>query len=178
MLIRFVVKNFLSFKDETEFNMLTGDVRRHPGHVFPFPKVDVLKSAAIYGANGAGRSNLVLAMNFLSIMVTEGYTDIFDDDLSFKLSDDGLQPSMLEVEFIIDGLGFAYGISFKKNKIDEEWLYGLNYGKKDDVMIFERKMTAAGLTKISMAAKYLKTQKDKVLIQVHEEDLLEGNVEG
>jgi len=176
MLIRFIAKNFLSFKDETEFNMLTGDVRRHPSHVYSFPKIDILKSAVIYGANGAGKSNLILAINFLSIILTEGSIDIFDDDVSFRLSDSDPQPSTLEAEFIIDGVGYAYGISFIKNKIQEEWLYRLNYGKKGDDLIFERKVDKEGIVKINLASKYLKTQKDRILIQVYEEDLLEPNV--
>lgn len=175
MLIRFVADNFLSFKDETEFNMLTGDVRRHPNHVYSFPKVDILKSAVIYGANGAGKSNLILAINFLSELVTAGSLDSFNDDVSFKLSEDE-RPSSLEVEFLIEEVGYSYGMVFIGSTIQEEWLYLLNYGKKDDDLIFERKIDKSGNTKINMAAKYLKSQKDRLLIQVYEEDLLEPSV--
>lgn len=175
MLIRFVADNFLSFKDETEFNMLTGDVRRHPGHVYSFPKVDILKSAVIYGANGAGKSNLILAINFLSELVTAGSLDSFNDDVSFKLSEEE-RPSSLEVEFLIEGVGYSYGMIFMGSTIHEEWLYLLNYEKKDDDLIFERKIDKSGNTKINMAPKYLKSQKDRLLIQVYEEDLLEPSV--
>lgn len=174
MLIRFVAENFLSFKDETEFNMLTGDVRRHPSHVYSFPKVDILKSAVIYGANGAGKSNLILAINFLSQIVSEGSLNGFYEDVSFKLSEEE-KPSTLEVEFLIEGVGYSYGMTFMGSTIYEEWLYLLNYGKKDDDLVFERKMDKSGNTKINMAPKYLKSQKDRVLIQVYEEDLLEAS---
>lgn len=175
MLIRFVIDNFLSFKDETEFNMLTGDVRRHPSHVYSFPKVDVLKTAVIYGANGAGKSNLILAINFLSEIVREGSLDSFTDDVSFKLAEEE-RPSSLEVEFLVGGVGYSYGMTFMGSIIHEEWLYLLNYGKKEDELIFERKIEESGSTKIKMASKYLKNQKDRLLIQVYEEDLLEPNV--
>jgi len=59
MLIRFVVSNYLSFRKETEFNMLTGNFRIHKKHVYKREEIDLLKSAAIYGANGAGKSNFV-----------------------------------------------------------------------------------------------------------------------
>ena len=65
MLIRFIVGNLYSFAEKTEFNMLTGDVRRHPHHVHKLGKVEVLRAAAVYGANGAGKSNLVKALDLL-----------------------------------------------------------------------------------------------------------------
>ena len=50
MLIRFVVENFLSFKEETEFNMLTGTIQQHPEHVQHTEQgIDILPAAVIYG---------------------------------------------------------------------------------------------------------------------------------
>ncbi|UKJ06130.1 AAA family ATPase [Solitalea lacus] len=174
MLIRFIVENFLSFKEETEFNMLTGDVRRHPNHVYRFANVDLVKSAVIYGANGAGKSNLILAINFLSEIVREGSIDTFDN-FAFKLSED-IKPSTLELEFLIDGTGYSYGMTFHNNIIQEEWLYLLNFGKKDDELVFERAVDDQKRTKLTVAPKYLKTQKDRLLMQLYEEDLLEPEV--
>ncbi len=176
MLIRFTAENFLSFKEETEFNMLTGDVRRHPNHVYRFPNVDLVKSAVIYGANGAGKSNLILAINFLSEIISEGTLNEFDtQDTSFRLDDES-KPSTLELEFLIDGIGYAYGMTFFSNTIQEEWLYLLNFGKKEDDIIFERKVGRNMRSKLTLAPKYLKTQKDRLLAQVYEEDLLEPHV--
>jgi uncharacterized protein len=62
MLVRFSVENYLSFKDKTEFNMLTGSPRRLPHHVYHHGDLELLKMAAIYGANGAGKSNFVQAI--------------------------------------------------------------------------------------------------------------------
>lgn len=173
MLIRFTAENFFSFKEETEFNMLTGDVRRHPNHVYRFPNVDLVKSAVIYGANGAGKSNLIMSINFLSDVVSMGSLEAFDtDSTTFKLSDES-KPSTLEIEFLVDGVGYAYGITFYKNIIQEEWLYLLNFGKKDDEIVFERKTYESMKTKLTLSPKYLKTKKDRLLMQVYEEDLLE-----
>jgi AAA15 family ATPase/GTPase len=175
MLIRFTAENFLSFKEETEFNMLTGEIRRHPHHVFSFPKIDILKSAVIYGANGAGKSNLILAIAALSNAVTQETVDIFDQTSTFRLADMGNRPSTLEAEFVVDGKGYAFGLSFFENEIIEEWLYVLGYGKKNDEVIYERTLDKKGKPKLKFTPKYLKNPKDRLLLEVYEDDLLEPN---
>ncbi len=70
MLIRLIVTNYLSFGEETEFNMLTGSVRRKKEHIYRYGKIELLKTAAVYGANGAGKSNLVKAISLLKASVT------------------------------------------------------------------------------------------------------------
>jgi AAA15 family ATPase/GTPase len=72
MLIRFIVSNFLSINEEREFNMLAGPFKTHKHHVYNTGKVNVLKAAAIYGANGAGKSNLIKAIEFLQEAVSNG----------------------------------------------------------------------------------------------------------
>ncbi len=84
MLIRFRVANFLSFRDSTEFNLLTGSPRRLEHHVYePVKGVQLVKMAAVYGANGAGKSNLVKAMLFLRDLVAKGW--LSPAILQFKL---------------------------------------------------------------------------------------------
>ena len=86
MLIRFVVSNFLSFDEETEFTMLAGSFKTHKAHVYNVGKIDVLKSAAIYGANGAGKSNLIKAIDFLQETVKNGGISKSVNDKKFKLN--------------------------------------------------------------------------------------------
>ena len=52
MLLRVVIKNFLSIGDELEFNAIPYDrITRHSDHVYRLDdKVKLLKSSAIYGA--------------------------------------------------------------------------------------------------------------------------------
>ena len=66
MLIRFVVSNYLSFKEETEINMLASAVKSHPHHVYDSGKVQLVKAGAIYGANASGKSNLIKAIDALN----------------------------------------------------------------------------------------------------------------
>jgi AAA15 family ATPase/GTPase len=174
MLIRFTVENFLSFNEETEFNMLTGEIRRLPNHVFSFSKVEVLKSAVIYGANGAGKSNLIAAMNVLRHIIIDETTDYVPIDSYFRLDAKENKPTTFEIEFLFGKAGYAYGISFFDNVIQEEWLLKLNFGKKPDEPIYERKAKKNGKESLKMGIKYSQTAKDKLLAQVYEE-LLEPN---
>jgi len=165
MLIRFNVSNFLSFRDETEFNMLTGSFRNHEHHIYHAGKVNVLKGAAIYGANGAGKSNLIKAIHLLQKSVVQGSIPRLLNEKKFKL-DKRYQdePTSMEIEFSVDNTIYSYGMSFNNNIILEEWLYesGINI---DDKLIFER-TTDGSNTSIKVANKYQKTQKGKVLIEV------------
>ncbi|NJK94299.1 MAG: hypothetical protein HC905_04560 [Bacteroidales bacterium] len=86
MLIRFVMNNFLSFNEEKEFNMLAGPFKTHKHHIYSAGKVDVLKAAAIYGANGAGKSNLINGIKYLKNIVDEGAIYESVNDYKFKLN--------------------------------------------------------------------------------------------
>jgi uncharacterized protein len=173
MLIRFTVSNFLSFKDETEFNMLTGDVKRHPHHVYKREHIDVLRAAAIYGANGAGKSNLIKAIAFIKKIISGD--DILSMYQKFKLSKEYLdKPSELEVEFIINQVLFSYGVIFDHKRIAEEWLYKIDVNDSDEI-IFERKTDMNEVHKLTINKKYLQTEKDKYFVEFYEKELLTIN---
>jgi AAA15 family ATPase/GTPase len=175
MIIKFRIENFLSFDKETEFNMLTGEVRRLTDHVYSFPKIDILKSAVIYGANGAGKSNLIEAISTLCDIVSNGSIGFETDTSCFRMGEVTPRDSKLEIEFILGEIGYAYGITFSENQITEEWLYILNFGTKGDELIFERKLKN-DLPEIKVAPRYAKNQKDRLLIQIYQDDLLEEDV--
>jgi len=143
MLLTFRVSNFLSFNDEVEFSMLSGKVRDPASHVVTFGKgnnrVQVLKSAVLYGANASGKSNLVKAMDFAKSVIRQGLKRTYYSTNHFRLSkDNDKKPSKFEFEFIINQKVYAYGFEalLSRKQIVEEWLYEL---KKDtDKPIFER----------------------------------------
>ncbi|HUW93665.1 MAG TPA: ATP-binding protein [Bacteroidales bacterium] len=175
MLVRFVVSNFLSFGEEKEFSMLSGSFKTHKHHVYTSGKVDVLKAAAIYGANGAGKSNLIKAINFLKEMVMRGGIDRSVDDKKFKLNSTNFdKPISFEIEFTIEKKIYSYGVSVNHSEIIEEWLYESGV-TVDDKLIFERKLTKTGKTSIKMAQKYVRTKKEELLIELIEENLLQKN---
>ncbi|WMJ72247.1 ATP-binding protein [Cytophagaceae bacterium ABcell3] len=172
MLLRFVTNNFLSFGEETEFNMLAGSYKTHKHHVYNVGKVNLLKAAAIYGANGAGKSNLVKAIEFLQEAIKEGGIFKSINDKKFKLNKSNLKSNVsFEAEFVIDDTILSYGVSFNNNIVFQEWLYEARV-TADDKMIFEREVSDSGKVIIRVAAKYKKTQKQKLLIELMEESLL------
>lgn len=176
MLIRFVVSNFLSFDKEVEFNMIAGSFKTHKHHVYNLPNLKLLKGSAIYGANGAGKSNLIKAIEFLQETILDGELKRSVNDKKFKLHSkkDNALPVNFEVEFSNKKKTYAYGLSLNNNTVQEEWLYETFVGK-DDRMIFERKFTRVGKTSVNISKQYIKTAKDQLLIELIEENLLKGN---
>jgi len=175
MLIRFIASNFLSFNEEIEFNMLAGSYRTHKHHVYNAGKLKVLKGAAIYGANGAGKSNFVKAIDYLKRLIEDGVLSKSITQNKFKLElINRTAPTEFEIEFYYKRKIYAYGFSINGNNIKKEWLY-LSGIDKEDKLIFERKKEKNGKQTINLTSKHLKTQKDRLLIELMEENLLKDN---
>ncbi len=150
--------------------MLTGDFETHKHHVYQTGKVEVLKAAAIYGANGAGKSNLVKAINYLQRLVKAG--GIFEPIGSKKFKLDAnlrQEPIRFEIEFHTNESLYSYGVGMGYNEVVEEWLY------KGDVMVFERTPGESGKVSLKLAEEYKKTEKQKLLIELAQDNLLEGH---
>lgn len=179
MLLRFVAQNFLSIADEVELNMFPAPrLRKHPNHVYQTPQVELLKAAAIYGANGSGKSNIVKAMAYLKQIVVEGdISNPFENnEIKFKLSEEfQSQPTHFEIEFKQHEKYYSYGIDFDENIIYEEWLYELDIKTEKDELIFERKLIDDKI-KLKLHPSYLKTEKDKLRIELYEEEMLEKHI--
>ena len=69
MLYRFIIDNYRSFGETTQFDMFPNPKRENmKDHVYMNSGVQLLKMAALYGANGAGKSNFIKALNFLKAL--------------------------------------------------------------------------------------------------------------
>lgn len=174
MLIRVIIGNLYSFRDKTEFNMLTGKVRMHPHHVHKLGKVEVLRTAAIYGANGAGKSNLVKALDLLRDAATS--ERIPNEKISpFKLGAPADLPyPHIEIEVALGKKTYLYGLELAQNRVAEEWLYESGLGEKLDSLIFERKTDEKGATQIKFADKYEKDAKAKLRRELYESEFLKA----
>ncbi len=174
MLVRFIVSNFLSFREEVEFNMLVGAFKTHQNHIHEGP-VKTLRASAIYGANGAGKSNLIKSIEFLQNVVKDNGLVGSVEHLKYKLNDENInKPISFEVEFIIAKKVYAYGVSFNRNLVIKEWLIESGISK-DDKLIFNREINKAGKIVITLADKYSKTQKQKLLIELIRDNLLKSS---
>lgn len=140
MIIEFSTSNYLSFKETVTFSMVASNpVKELEGenddlnNVFMDPnnKVKYLKSAAIYGANGSGKSNLFSAINFFRMFILESSKESLAEDeiktMPFLFSSaTENQPSSFEMIFMIDKTRYRYGFQTTKKEIVSEWLFYLN----------------------------------------------------
>jgi uncharacterized protein len=125
MLIEFRVRNFLSFEDMATLSMVaTTDSEHEKNNILnQNNKLRLLKSAAIYGANSAGKSNFIKAIATMSTLVSYG-PKISKRDNSFKLDKKNHQkPSFFEITFLKNDKRFRYGFELSKGKVVSEWLF-------------------------------------------------------
>lgn len=171
MLLRFKVSNFLSFSEEVEFNMFPANFKIHKSHVYHTEGgVDLLRAAAIYGANGSGKSNFITAMGYFEDIILNEETITMTHPF-FKLDKKYNElPTKLEVEIEVNNRILIYGISIKDDHILEEWLYESLISKNEIVTIFNRKLEK-GKPKILIHDKYLENKKTKLRFEIYEEDL-------
>ena len=142
MLLEFSVSNFRSIKDMQTLSFLATAMNEHEktNTIQVTDKVRLLKSTAIYGANGSGKSNLVKAlwamMNFIKVPFEDRKK--FEEHFQpFKLNtstrNDG---SFFQIMFILEGKTYRYGFVYLKGKITAEWLFGT--ANKNEVEFFTR----------------------------------------
>lgn len=153
MLIEFTVGNFCSFRDPATLSMVAANLTSKnkaldDSNVVSLPnQPNLLTSAAIYGPNASGKSNLVSALSFMSGFVlhsTEGTaaTGGIGAD-PFRLNPRTAQgPSYFEAAFIIKGQRYRYGFQVTDELVLNEWLFTVP--KSREVKLFER--TPDGIT--------------------------------
>lgn len=164
MLIQLTIQNFLSFRDEVTFSMVgVNSDQPHIDHLAENAAGkgrSVLPIAAIYGANAAGKSNLIEAISFAKNLVVEGTRSSQAIPVSpFKLGDYIKQPSKFEFIFTHQGDRYSYGFKLNREQIFEEWLYGFPNGKNQEVMYFERITSLKKETKVEYGLKLKRSKK-------------------
>lgn len=144
MLIMFKVKNYASFKNEAVLDMRATSYIQHPSHEIPVDeKLCLLKTAAIFGANASGKSNLILAMDFfgqyiLSQLMNREKENLLNSKqlkkkvIPFLLDSDVKKASEFEITFLNNDKQFRYGFECDSDIVYSEWLF------IDDKKVFER----------------------------------------
>lgn len=141
MILRITFDNILSFKSETVISFVAGKERthsRHVNHAKTCNDISLLRASVIYGANAAGKSNIIKAVAALKDFAL-GVRPIALEQ--FKPNTD-IKPSSIEIEFKTPEGYWAYGVTFNQGDVIEEWLSKEN--KAEDTIIFERKKTEQG----------------------------------
>jgi AAA15 family ATPase/GTPase len=102
-------------------------------------EVPLLKQAAIYGANGSGKSNFIKAIMFLREFIThDDFLQSIDlDDYTFQLTSKKSQTISFEIEFLHKDKYYIYSVDINKKEVTEK-LFISGLGKAEDKLIFER----------------------------------------
>jgi uncharacterized protein len=147
MLIEFSVGNYRSFKEVVTFSMVAapivvGDNHINRNNLFSATKeIELLKSAAIYGANASGKSNLVRAISFMkefainSVIGSRITSEIETESYQLNIESE-LEPSYFEMVFIIGTARYRYGFEVDRHSVKSEWLYQTLRTKESQ--LFER----------------------------------------
>jgi hypothetical protein len=139
MLVRFTVGNFLSFDTNQSLSLLADAHLGVGERIFPVDSVHLLKFGAIFGANAAGKSNLIKAMAFAHSLVKQGTEAIRNPEVYCRLkAGNKNKPSYFEFEIALGDFLYAYGfeVIIAGGVITEEWLVRLS--KKEEQTLFAR----------------------------------------
>lgn len=134
MLLEFRVKNFRSFKDLAVFSMIGANAfkEHEPRNIKRIDaQTKALKTAAIYGNNASGKSNLVKAMVFMRRFVLNSFRDALTEENDqgigldrFLLHTENLSmPAFFEISFLIEETLYRYGFEIDELRVQREWLY-------------------------------------------------------
>lgn len=138
MLLEFRCSNHRSIRDEILFSAIAGSDKTHAENIEKVADVEVLKSAVIYGANGSGKSNFIDAISFVKDLVSNSINHQPGQGIlqvPHKL--DGYErKSNYIIQFIVDGIRYAFGFSLQNMIVVEEYLYYFPNGRQ--TKIFER----------------------------------------
>ena len=147
MLVQFMVKNVLSFKEETVLDMTA--IKAYKEHECNLIDIGMkeksLKVAAIYGANASGKSNLYMAMSLFQRIIMESLNNVGEGEknaidryyvpFSFEKTEENSEFQIVE---IYGGYEYKYGFEYNAECIVTEWMYRKNLETNRTVTILER----------------------------------------
>lgn len=138
MLLEFRCKNHKSIKDEVLFSLLASKDTFNSEYLYGYKDLKILKSSVVYGTNGSGKSNFIDAIFFMKSLVTNSINLQPGMGIPYtphKLNGVGSE-SFYSVQFIKNGVRFAYGFSIEQMLVKEEYLYYFPNGRQ--AKIFDR----------------------------------------
>jgi uncharacterized protein len=172
MLIEFSVGNYRSFKEKVTFsmvaaNLVSQDKNLDGNNAFAVDeKLSLVKSAAIYGANASGKSNLAKALQFMKWFMVNSSKETQSTERigveRFRLSTEtDNQPSFFEIVFLLDGQQHRYGFTVNQERVVSEWLYYVP--KARETKLFDRSNNSFDIAKIYKAEKISDRTRDNAL---------------
>lgn len=177
MLIRLVIENLFSFGDRKEFTTIPNSrLKTLNHHKYKINGFDILKTSSIYGANGAGKSNLIKSLHLFQKLVIKEEIPFKLKNTQFKFnSSENKQKQIFAIEFIQDETPFYYGIELLNNLICTEELYISGLGIKEDKLLYERKTDENEITTINFLNDFEEDEKSQILKSVLLEEFVKAN---
>jgi len=177
MLIRLVIENLFSFGERKEFTTIPNSkLKTLNHHKYDYNGFKILKTSSIYGANGAGKSNLIKSLSLFQKLIVKEEIPFKLKDTHFKFNskiDSGKQT--FAIEFIQENTPFYYGIELDNDLISTEELYISGLGRNPDKLIYERKTNIDEVTKISFLDEFESDEKSQILKSVLLEEFVKPN---
>lgn len=138
MLIQFTIENHRSIKNNSVISFAASkDKSLEANLLHPDEKKTLLPAIALYGANAAGKSNVLHALMTMKEMVIGEASKVSKGQkLPWEPFGDTTTPTTFEIVFIYEGVRYAYGYSFDDKKIYTEYLYYWPNGR--EALIFSR----------------------------------------
>lgn len=141
MLIEFKVCNYRSIGEEQVLSLIPASKQKdHLQNILTKGKYQALNAISLYGQNGSGKSNLLLAMSFLNKLIhisarTSSTTKLPYDPFLLREGWEG-KPTRFEITFIIEENRYRYGLEFTEKEVLKEWLFRKSQSR--EVSLFER----------------------------------------
>lgn len=146
MLIRFRVSNFRSLRDEQELSLVATSRDREDVVHHEETGLDLVRVVAIYGPNAAGKSNVLNALQFMQDAVRSSHRvwspegPVPREPFLLNARHQG-EPSLLQIDFLLDDVRYQYGFRLDSKQIVEEWLHAFPTGRRQ--VWFHRDATLA-----------------------------------
>lgn len=140
MLVKVSIENFKSFDCATELTMISSNkIRTNANHRLKIKSTQLLKYGVVYGANAAGKTNLVEFFRFFKECIRKGIPMEAAGMFCKNREENKERESGFEVQITVGDKFYAYGFSaiLSKRKITSEWLYEL-YQNGSARCLFER----------------------------------------
>ncbi len=150
MLIDFTIRNFMSYRNEVSFSMVASSTVKECESSAGYSNVSVtnkdkriLRSAAIYGANGSGKSSVIAAMDIFKSMVLQSCVDENTvknlSGLYYRFDMECInEPISMQMVFMCNGERYRYGFEVKHGIVLTEWLYVVLEGSTKESYCFKR----------------------------------------
>ena len=151
MLLSFTVSNYRSYREARTLNLAPASIKEHSEYLIERDGgTTALPTAAIYGANSSGKSNLIEAFRtFLTtVFDSAGYNSSKELPMYPFLFDETSRNGAcgFEIELFVEGDYYRYGFSATKIEITEEYLYFRTGNKGREKCLFIRSADGIGVT--------------------------------